>query len=164
MEHAQALLGDLDRRRHEVVRAEDVECAKRSAGVRNLVEVANAAPGTLAVGAAGSKATRDARLAVAAVIRVAADRMLRIEPQRKKSSASPPHRQARRNTAGVGRLSGGDTAAVWAGSVEGECSIRRKEKGEGSGCERSKRARLGVDEGVAGGGPVMSSPREGNRQ
>ena len=112
VEHAQALLGDLDRRRHEVVRAEDVVCAKRSAGVRHLVEVANAAPGTLAVGAAWSKATRDARLAVAAVIRVAADRMLRIEPQRKKSGASPPHRQARRSTAGVGEISRGESCGT----------------------------------------------------
>ena len=112
MEHAQALLGDLDRRRHEVVRAEDVECAKRSAGVRNLVEVANAAPGTLVIGAARSKATLDARLAVAAVIRVAADRMLRIEPQREKSGASPPHRQARRSTAGVGEISRGESCGT----------------------------------------------------
>eukprot|EP00964_Phaeocystis_antarctica_P046593 scaffold26940_cov117-Phaeocystis_antarctica.AAC.22 len=52
VEHAQALLGDLNRRRHEVVRAKDVECAKRSAGVLYLVEVAHAAPGALAVEAA----------------------------------------------------------------------------------------------------------------
>ena len=78
VKHAQALLGDLDRHRHKVVRAEDVECAKRSAGVQHLVEVAHTAPGTLAVGAAWSEAARDACLAVAAVIRVAAGRMLRI--------------------------------------------------------------------------------------
>ena len=112
VDHAQALLRDLDRRRHEVVGAKDVECAKRSAGVRDLVEVANAAPCTLAVGAAWSKATRDARLAVAAVIRVAADRMLRIEPQREKSGASPPHRQARRSTAGVGEFSRGESCGT----------------------------------------------------
>ena len=112
MEHAQALLGDLDRCRHEVVRAKDVVCVKRSAGVRHVVDVANAAPGTLAVGAAWSKVTRDARLAVATVIRVAADGMLRIELQRKKSGASPPHRQARRSTAGVGEISRGESCGT----------------------------------------------------
>mgnify|MGYP004279770399 CR=1 FL=1 len=155
MEHAQALLGDLDRHRHKVVRAEDVECAKRSGGVRHLVEVAHAAPGTLAVGAAWSETARDESLAVAAVVRVAAGRVLRIEPQREESGASPPHRQARRSTAGMGGLSGGESCstAVWAGSVE----VRA------AGVRGAKRLnRVGVK--VLGGGPVSSSPRKGNRE
>ena len=112
VKHAQALLDDLDRRRHKVVRAEDVECAKRSAGVRHLVEDAHAAPSTLAVGAAWSMAARDACLAIAAVVRVAAGRVLRIEPQREESGASPPHRQARRSTAGVGEISRGESCGT----------------------------------------------------
>ena len=111
------LFGDLDRRRHEVVRAKDVECAKRSAGVLYLVEVAHAAPGALAVEAAWSETTRDTRLAVSAVVRVTAGRVLRIEPHREKPGASPPHRQARRGTARVGGLSGGESRStvVWGG-------------------------------------------------
>ena len=115
VEHAQALLGDLDRHRHKVVRAEDVECAKRSGGVRHLVEVAHAAPGTLAVGAAWSGAARDACFAVTAVVRVAPGRVLRIEPQREESGASPPDRQARRGTADVGGLSGGESRSTAVG-------------------------------------------------
>ena len=150
MEHAQALLGDLDRHRHKVVRAKDVECAKRSAGVWHLVEVAHAAPGTLAVGAAWSETACDASLAVAAVVRVAAGRVLRIQPQREESDASPPHRQARRSTVGMGGLSGGESCstAVWAGSVEVRVLDQRLRGGEGSGCEGSKRAQSGGGGGV----------------
>ena len=56
--------------------------------------------------------------------------------------------------------------ALWdeQGSVEIKVLDQSLRGGEGSGCERSKRARSGVDEGVAGGGPVMSSPRKGNRE
>lgn len=152
VEHAQALLGDLDRHRHKVVRAKDVESAQRSAGVWHLVDAAHAAPGALTVGAACSEAARDASLAVAAVVRVAAGRVLRIEPQREESGASPPHCQARHSTAGMGALGGGESCStvVRAGSVEGRVLDQRLTGDEGSGCEGSKRAQSGGGGGVWG--------------
>ena len=49
------------------------------------------------------------------------------------------------------------------GSVEIRVLDQSLRGGESGGCERSKRAQSGVDRGVAGG-PVMTSPRKGNRE